>query len=203
MKLKHKLILLAALSGFAWNVQPATAGAGKPHMRITGRTSQPIGHYEYCKKFRADCSIKSRSSRAPKLTRARWKEMVGINTHANSSVRPVTDLEYYNVEEHWAYPDKYGDCEDYVLLKRHRLMQRGWPASSLLVTVVRQTNGDGHAVLTVRTDKADYILDNLSNKIRPWNETEYHYLKRQSTKHSGHWSDIDDNRRLIVGGVKN
>ena len=73
-------------------------------------------------------------------------------------------------------------------------MQKGWPASSLLITVVLQPNGEGHAVLTVRTNKADYVLDNLDGRIKAWNETPYTYLKRQDVKHSGHWAKIKDYR---------
>ena len=73
----------------------------------------------------------------------------------------MTDLEHWGVVESWYYPDDgYGDCEDYVLLKRRMLMQAGWPREALLITVVRDKNGDGHAVLTVKTDKGEYILDN-------------------------------------------
>ena len=82
-------------------------------------------------------------------------------------------------------------------MKRQMLLQRGWPASALLITVVRQANGDGHAVLTVRTDRADYILDNLNTEIKPWNETPYVYLKRQATQHSGKWEDIADGTALL------
>jgi len=128
--------------------------------------------------------------------------MVEANTHANYSIVPVTDLEHYGVEELWAFPDTHGDCEDYVLLKRDLLMKQGWPASSLLVTVVRQKSGDGHAVLTVRTNRGDYILDNLNDRIRAWNDTHYTYLKRVSPKHSGWWEDIKDTRN-IVGSVNN
>lgn len=187
--------MLSGLIAFSGALVPAYA-TGKSHMKTTGRTSQPIGHYEYCRKYRADCNIRTSNSRPFKLTRARWNELVDVNMHSNTTIRPVTDQEYYHVEELWTYPTEYGDCEDYVLMKRHMLMQRGWPASSLLVTVVRQANGDGHAVLTVRTDKADYILDNLQNNIKPWNQTEYRYLKRQSIKNSGHWSKISDKRRI-------
>lgn len=164
------------------------------HMKITGLTSQPIGHHNYCKQYPSDCSIKSNNTTAPKLTRERWKQMVEVNNFSNSTIKPVTDLEFYNTEEHWAYPKSYGDCEDYVLMKRHMLIQQGWPPSALLITVVRQPNGEGHAVLTVRTDRADYILDNLNNKILQWNETEYTYLKRQSVNFSGHWANIKDKR---------
>ena len=185
---------LAAILLIGAGISSVQAAGGKSHMVTAGRTSQPIGHHLYCKKYLQDCNIRSSNTSSPKLTRKRWNDLVEINGYSNSKVTPVTDMEYYKTEEHWAYPKNYGDCEDYVLMKRHMLMKRGWPASSLLITVVRQPNGEGHAVLTVRTDRADYILDNLSNKIRQWNETEYTYLKRQAVNHSGHWAKIKDSR---------
>lgn len=192
-----------ALSVFATSVTVAhSSGNSSSHMKTLGRTSQPIGHYDYCKKYTKDCSIRSRANSGVKLTRKRWNEMVAVNTHSNNSVAPVTDLEYYNREEYWVYPKKYGDCEDYVLLKRKLLIENGWPASSLLITVVTLPNGDGHAVLTVRTDRADYALDNLNNKILQWNKTEYRFLKRQSSRHSGKWETIADPRSSIVGAIK-
>ncbi len=179
----------------------AQAFSAPSHIKVLGRTSQPIGHYEYCKKYSGDCRIRSRSTHPTELTRPRWTDLVEINAHANRTVTPITDLQFYNVEELWTYPKNYGDCEDYVLLKRHLLMERGWPASSLLITVVTQPNGDGHAVLTVRTDRAEYVLDNLSNKILPWAETPYRFLKRQSASHSGQWVALDDVRNVVVGSV--
>ncbi len=175
--------------------------AGEPIMVTGGLTSQPIGHFEYCKREARDCNIRARSHQPVKLTRARWAEMVEANARANSTVRPVTDLEYYGTEEFWVMPDEAGDCEDFALMKRAELMRKGWPASALLITVVRQNNGDGHAVLTVRTDRGDYILDNLNSRILPWNETEYSYLKRVSVAHSGQWEKIIDSRTL-VGAVR-
>ncbi len=73
-----------------------------------------------------------------------------------------------------------GDCEDYVLLKRRMLMQAGWPREALLITVVRDKKGDGHAVLTVKTDKGDFILDNQAENVLLWSETGYRFVKRQS-----------------------
>jgi predicted transglutaminase-like cysteine proteinase len=197
---RKKLLLMAVMTA-GWCLQPALAQAGNSaHMQIGGQTSRPIGHVEYCERNRSDCSIVTRNDNPVKLTRERWKEMVEVNAFTNASVKPVTDQEYYGVEEYWVYPDHYGDCEDYALMKRAKLMQLGWPASSLLVTVVRQQNGDGHAVLTVRTDRADYVLDNLEGKILQWNETSYTFLKRVASKNSGYWEDIIDNN--LVGSVK-
>ena len=193
MKLKQFITACCAAAVVITASTPAFA-IGIAHMKVGKRTSQPIGHYEYCKRYSSDCRIKSKDKAAPKLTRERWHELVEINAFSNNTIRPVTDAEGYNQEEVWAYPKTFGDCEDYALMKRYMLMQRGWPASSLLITVVRQPNGEGHAVLTVRTDRADYVLDNLDGNIRQWNETPYTFLKRQAVSHSGHWTDIVDSR---------
>ena len=72
------------------------------------------------------------------LTAKAWKDLVRINKWVNDTVKPITDLEHWGVVERWNYPDDgYGDCEDYVLLKRRMLMQAGWPRQALLITVVR------------------------------------------------------------------
>ncbi|MEM7300361.1 MAG: transglutaminase-like cysteine peptidase [Pseudomonadota bacterium] len=175
----------------------SAAGSGA-HMKVLGRTSQPIGHAQFCQAFPRECRLRSKNTKAPKLTRKRWSDLVEINAQINDAVIPVTDLDYYNKEEHWTYPKSYGDCEDYVLLKRYMLMKRGWPASSLLITVVRQPNGEGHAVLTVRTNRADYVLDNLEPRVKQWNKTPYRYLKRQSAHHTGRWSSIRDSRNQVA-----
>ena len=93
----------------------------------------------------------------------------------------MTDMDHWGVVEKWSYPDDgKGDCEDYVLLKRRMLMQAGWPREALLITVVRDKKGDGHAVLTVKTDKGDFILDNQEETSLLWSETGYRFVKRQS-----------------------
>ena len=183
-------------------IDGTNAAHGNEVMRVGGGTSQPIGHYDYCQRQVRDCRLIAFSIKPTRLTRQRWNELIEVNEEANSLIRPVTDMEFYGVEEHWTLPDAEkidlaGDCEDYVLVKRKALMNRGWPASSLLPTVVRQANGDGHAVLTVRTDRGDFILDNLEDHIVTWNETEYAYLKRVSAAHSGQWETIIDSRTLV------
>ena len=166
----------------------------------TGRvTSQPIGHYEFCQQVPAEC--RATGSNAPDhLSQRAWTKMVEINARVNATIAPRTDLEMWGREEIWSYPVKYGDCEDYVLQKRHELIKAGFHTSNLLITVVLQPNGDGHAVLTVRTDQGDFILDNLVSKVLDWRDTRYRYLKRQSTANAGKWVDIIDDRPNIVAG---
>ena len=101
--------------------------------------------------------------------------------------------------EKWEYPVSRGDCEDYVLLKRKTLLDAGWPQSALLITVVLDTHGDGHAVLSVVTDRGDYVLDNLTDKVLPWQETGYRYVKRQSQYDEQKWVYVGPSE--AAGGV--
>jgi predicted transglutaminase-like cysteine proteinase len=97
------------------------------------------------------------------------------------------------VVEKWSYPDDgYGDCEDYVLLKRRMLLQAGWPREALLITVVRDKKDEGHAVLTVKTDKGDYVLDNQAESIVLWSDTGYRFVKRQSQTDPNMWVSLGD-----------
>lgn len=193
------LVLAAALQAGALG----SALAAPTVMKTNGRTTQPIGHYELCKRSPIECNEKTASKAPVELTRTLWKAMIAVNDEVNTTVAPRTDLEMWGQEEYWSYPDNgAGDCEDYVLEKRRQLMQLGVPAGSLLITVVRQPNGEGHAVLTVRTSLGEYVLDNLDTRVLAWNETEYTYLKRQSEQNSGVWIGINDGRADAVASVR-
>jgi predicted transglutaminase-like cysteine proteinase len=78
------------------------------------------------------------------------------------------------------------------------LMQAGWPRQSLLITVVRDAQGDGHAVLTVKTDKGEFILDNQAEEVLLWSDTEYRFVKRQSQTDPNVWMALGDPRPANV-----
>ncbi len=179
-----------------------TALALPANMVVTGATNPPIGHYEFCKIYPSECTSNGKDRGPMMLTREGWQKILEVNYDVNQAITPMTDMEIHGVEEKWSYPDTVGDCEDYVLLKRRKLIENGFSPSDLLITVVLQPNGDGHAVLTVRTDRGDFILDNMRNKVLLWSDTEYTYLKRQSTEHSGRWVKLQDGRTVAVGSVR-
>jgi len=158
-------------------------------MKTIGLTTQPIGHHTFCQALPGECQ-KIRDRGPEKLTPQKMRTLTMTNRRINSAITPKTDMEIWGVNELWSYPETVGDCEDYVLLKRHVLIQAGFSPSNLLITVVKQPNGDGHAVLTVRTSQGDLILDNMRNEILNWRDTVYTFLKRQSTRHAGRWEDI-------------
>ena len=199
-KIKKHLGLALAAIGILASASMAEAASSSP-MPTTGYTSQPIGHYEFCKRYASSCTANATQA-ALKLTPQSWKRIVDVNVAVNTNIFPRTDQEVFGVPEYWAYPTTQGDCEDFVLLKQYMLEREGIPASALLITVVRQSNGDGHAVLTLRTDQGDFILDNLNNQIVAWQATDYTYLKRQAADNAGRWVGIIDDRNLLVGSVR-
>jgi predicted transglutaminase-like cysteine proteinase len=174
-----------------------------PFMAVTGKTAQPIGHHEFCLAHADECVVRSTGRMRIKLTAERWNQLAEVNNTVNTSIRPTTDQELFGKPEVWVYPTESGDCEDFVLLKRRLLIDEGWPAGALLITVVRQKNGDGHAVLTVTTGRGDLVLDNLDPHISLWSGTEYRYLKRQSEYDTGEWMAIEDGRTQEVGSLSN
>jgi len=188
----------------------ASAGAAIPapnatalSMQTGAITSQPIGHYEFCQKYRSECEIKSKSTTAPRVTDFGWSVIRQVNLAVNREITPMTDMDLYGKDEVWAYPDTAGDCEDFVLLKRKRLMEKGFSPSDLLITVVRKPDGEGHAVLTVRTAQGDFILDNLENDVKLWTKTPYRFLKRQASFNTGRWVTIENGAEVLVGSVGN
>ncbi|MCV3209699.1 transglutaminase-like cysteine peptidase [Mesorhizobium sp. YC-39] len=201
IKTRGKLLLLAmALQLSAWGTAEA---AGPAFMHTGGRTTQPVGHYEFCQKLPRECSQRTPKQAPIELTRKLWAKIVSINNSVNTRIEPRTDMELWGKEEVWSFPDSgFGDCEDYALEKRRELMAIGVPAGDLLMTVARQQNGDGHAVLTVRTSLGEFILDNLKSKVLPWTATDYTYLKRQSSQNSGVWVTINDGRSDAVASVR-
>jgi predicted transglutaminase-like cysteine proteinase len=160
-------------------------------------TRAPIGWVEFCIEYKNECATKPSTPRDVVLTPKAWADLVRVNNWANDRIKPLTDQEHWGVVERWNYPDDgYGDCEDYVLLKRRMLMQAGWPREALLITVVRDKKGEGHAVLTVKTDQGEYILDNQEAEILHWSKTGYRFVKRQSQADPNSWVSLGEPRQL-------
>jgi predicted transglutaminase-like cysteine proteinase len=162
---------------------------------IGSQVRPPIGWVEFCNENPKECTVASTEPRDVVLTSTVWKDLVRVNRWVNESIQPVTDMDHWGVVERWSYPDDgKGDCEDYVLLKRRMLMQAGWPREALLITVVRDKKGDGHAVLTVKTDKGEFILDNQAEEVLLWSETGYRFVKRQAQSNPNLWIALGDPR---------
>ena len=157
-----------------------------------------MGAAEFCQSHRDECGPFARPVEVETLTEASWSQLTRINAGVNAAIVPETDEDLYKVAEYWTYPQGRGDCEDIALEKRRQLIENGWDASTLLMTVVRERNGNGHAVLMVRTDRGDLILDNQVGRVLVWKDTDYEYVKRQSQADAGKWVGLVDDRATVV-----
>lgn len=205
MAFNTKALLAAIIGAFCMLANPAAAVDFTNVAFVQtakGTTSIPVGALEFCHSHPDECRPNAQVVPAMTLDDANWQQLVSINSYYNQTIVPVTDKELYHVDEFWTYPNGYGDCEDFALIKRRDLIAAGWPASTLLIAVVKQANGDGHAVLLARTDRGDMVLDNQDGAIRLWSETPYKFIKRQSQANPGQWVDMIDHRVTVVAAAQ-
>lgn len=157
-------------------------------LAVTPALSQPRGFKSFCDRLPLECEPDDKPSTPFATSPDQIRELDAVNFAVNAKIAPVTDLELYGVVEFWAIPTDKGDCEDYALLKRRYLIAKGWPTGSLLLTVVRDYEGEAHTVLTARTTSGDFILDNKTDALLPNGaEGRYAFLMRQSPYHPRAW----------------
>ena len=161
-------------------------------MPVGQQVVPPLGFIGFCLNDPTQCEGGTDTPKSMQLTQARWNELNTINDYVNTNVPQIEDIANYGVSEKWSYPNASGgDCEDLVLLKRKMLIARGWSPADLLISVVREWNGNGHAILVASTDKGELVLDNKNWAIVAWNETPYTWIKRQSRERPYIWVDLD------------
>lgn len=181
--------------------QWAAAGQDLPNPSPTGRglverepAAMPHGMVDLCRRQPVLCAPDPRPRRIVLPRRGDRALLAAVNVTINHRIASTTDRAFYGRDEYWALPTTAGDCEDYVLLKRRVLMAMGMPEASLLITVVHDENGEGHAVLTVPTRAGDLVLDNRRDAILPWWQTGYSFIKRQSERDISAWVSLGPDR---------
>lgn len=200
-KVAHsRLLAPVAIAGFiAMQIAPVQAVAPpdaplsppeQAQVMADGEARAPYGWVEFCKRTPSECRFNTREAETITLTPQLWQAIRSLNTRVNASIAPMTDSDQWGVVERWDLPTTgKGDCEDYVLLKRKRLSEMGLPRRAMLTTVVLDEDRQGHAVLMLRTDRGDLILDNRNDDVRAWSDTPYVYIKRERQERVG-WTSL-------------
>ena len=154
-------------------------GVSQPVAKVG--TAKPImGWARFCAQNPSECAVDPSEPATIELTAKDWQTLNRVNQQVNGAIKAKTDKDHWGIEDIWDFAeDGYGDCEDYQLVKRKRLVEAGYPRRALRMTVVIDEEGAGHAVMMVRTTRGDFILDNKRNAILPWHKTGYTYIKRE------------------------
>jgi predicted transglutaminase-like cysteine proteinase len=118
-----------------------------------------------------------------------------VNRDVNRGMVSAPDWKTFGRPDYWALPlsrpgRKAGDCEDYVMEKRHQLLAKGFTMAQLSIALVRTRRGETHAVLLVETDEGTLVLDNRRDAVRPWRQIKDRWIMRQSPEVPGAWVAI-------------
>jgi predicted transglutaminase-like cysteine proteinase len=189
-----KAVMALGMAGAALVAINAKSFAGSEpatFASIGQETSVPYGWVDFCQRYREECRDDEIAPQDIELTAAVFRKIARINAWVNKNIDPIADADHWGSVDRWDYPsDGQGDCEDFALLKRRMLIEEGFPRQALLLTVVKEKNGEGHSVLTVKTSRGEFVLDNLSDEMRPWTRVPYRFVKRQSQRNQNVWVAI-------------
>lgn len=152
---------------------------------------------QFCQRYTAECAVNPAEPEVVTMTPALWATLNRVNREVNRAIKPKEDIEHWGVVDRWDFAeDGYGDCEDYQLVKRRTLReQHGLPQRAMRITVVLDSLGSGHAVLMIRTDRGDFILDNMRDAVVAWQKTGYTFVKREGA--AGTWVRLAPEKSII------
>lgn len=153
-------------------------------------TLAPFQHVRFCLRYPSDCKSNPAENDRIDLSAETSELLNRVNHSVNLSIAPMLKSYGSNLDDGWTIAPGAGDCNDYAVTKRHELLESGLPSKALRLSVVKTASGIGHLVLVVATTKGDLVLDNLTEVIRPWQNTDYHWLKIQSATDSKYWYEI-------------
>jgi predicted transglutaminase-like cysteine proteinase len=177
---------LAALTSFATPTEGVASGSD--FLKSRGLGVAPPGAQRLCSTYSWACA---RGTSGGTVTQGQMQVVRAVNSQINRSTRAIEDSQQYGEAERWAIPtSRGGDCEDYALAKKRALISKGIDPQRLLIATVLDRNRRPHAVLVVRTENGDMVLDNVTNSIRSWQDTRYVFLRMQDPSRPSRWVNV-------------
>lgn len=155
----------------------------------------PEGFNGLCQRYSWACASKGNQ---PAFNNQSMQLVRRVNSQINRRYRQIEDGRQYNQEEVWALPTRRGgDCEDFALVKKLELIEAGIAPNRLLLATALDRRNNSHAVLIVRTNQGDYVLDNQRRSVLHWRDTGYTFLKLQNPNRPYQWDAV------LAGGIFN
>ena len=168
---------------------PADSNAPAP-ITEASPTLAPFQHVRFCLHYPSECKSDPMDNERIELTAENSELLNRVNRSVNAGIVPTLKRYGTDLQDGWTIAPAIGDCNDYAVTKRYELHQSGLPAKALRLSVVKTATGTGHVVLIAVTTKGDLVLDNLTEAIRPWQTTDYHWLKIQSAADAKFWYEV-------------
>lgn len=144
-----------------------------------------------------------RSARLPTVAvpdDAMIREPANVHREVLDGFRWVSDAARFGVGDRWELPERAlgvirGDCEDFCLECRRRLVERGWPQEALRLClcvvpaadVASRSSPRGHMVLTVDLPRDTLVLDCLRTRVMGWREYGWDLASDSLAPAHGRW----------------
>lgn len=157
----------------------------------------PFGLTKFCVRKPKRCAKSAEVKQIP--FEADRSELEKVNREENHNITPRTDPP---VEPPWDDEATIGDCEEYVMTKRSRLLDLGYPPSALLLAVGKTLSQERHIVLVVESDQGEFVLDNLEDEVVRWDSLPYQWIKISTPKDPQSWRAIVQRNAVSSTGAK-
>lgn len=160
-------------------------------IRFESFTLAPLAFTQFCLRYVNECKSPRLLLRGDRLqlTSQHWAELELVNRQVNASILPERNDQGL-AGERWLLSPAFGDCNDYAVTKRHQLIAMGWPAHAVLLSEVVTAWGEHHLVTVVRAEAGDLVLDNLTDRILPWFQKPYRWVRMQTPDNPNYWASV-------------
>jgi len=193
IKILHSLVSVVFLITVLGSSTVMAANNNGTFLVAKRSTTSPPGASSLCDKYRWACTSTGYRGVSGRTALQLAKS---VNSQINRQTDQIEDQAQYGRQEYWSLPTALGgDCEDIVLLKKKKLLEKGVASETLLIATVLDLNRNSHAVLVLRTKQGDFVLDSLQDKVIPWRSTGYTFLKMQNPKSLRRWDAV------LAGGL--
>ncbi|AHG48957.1 hypothetical protein RLEG12_08440 (plasmid) [Rhizobium leguminosarum bv. trifolii CB782] len=153
------------------------------------KTLAPFASVVFCMQNKDQC-VNTGGPPIMVLDKNRKSQLISVNKSVNHAIRPVNDKPGVDV---WSIGVTTGDCEDFALTKRKKLLQLGWSSESLRIAVATTSSGEGHAILIAETSEGDLVLDNRFDAIKDWRKTDLRWVMAQTGTNPKYWAKVKAN----------
>ena len=183
MRAKKNLLFCITFALTFLSLSLAEPRAARRSMQLGERVLAPLGMVQFCVLKPSRCTPRTRS-RYVILDKKHRAQLEQVQRSINRAITPGPKGTWASL---WTDDATIGDCKDYALSKRARLLALGYPSSALLLAIAIVPDGEFHLVLVVVTDRGKFVLDNLRPAMIRWDKLPYRWVMQSTWENPQFW----------------
>ena len=187
VSLRWRTVVASAVLGSSFLFGSTASATGSAFIAGVSASPPPRAQHSYAASIPGPALIR-RPYRCPAVRNCDWsnRSTIGsIGPRAKSQISCNTKRESSgHCQRRWGRLRRLRPFEE------TRFDSAGIDPRKLLLATVLDNRKNPHAVLVYRSSQGDLVLDNLTNRIKPWNATRYLFLRMQDPKQPRNWVGV-------------